>query len=203
MARERLTDPPYSRVLNVFKWLQALLAPVATRIGAVRIGVHMYIGLVTGQILQASSFKSQASRFLLGMSTRAGRAGGAFSGRAINVNESSPVTHQCHVMRWSAHVILNLVEIFRECRATDLRFHLLFARRDATSERARYTARISILESLICRSRKGGRIDADVDKLLALSRKLETGNDNVGYVESDKRGEIGIPWREVLLGRHS
>ncbi|KAF8489671.1 hypothetical protein JB92DRAFT_3012530 [Gautieria morchelliformis] len=86
---------------------------------------------------------------------------------------------------------------------TSLSFHLLFARRDAASERAQFTARISILESLNERLRKGEHIpDAEVEKLTVLSRKMQRGSEVEGQPD-ERGGRKGITWKEALLGREA
>jgi hypothetical protein len=86
---------------------------------------------------------------------------------------------------------------------TTLSFHLLFARRDADSERAQYAARISILQSLIERLREGERIDgAEVEKLMVLSRKSRRGGEVDNQIsEEERRGRVGVTWKEAFLGR--
>ena len=87
---------------------------------------------------------------------------------------------------------------------TSLSFHLLFARRDAASERDQFNARISILESLIERSEGGEHIpDAEVEKLIALSRKMKRGDENDGPIEGDRQRRIGVTWKEALLGKEA
>lgn len=86
---------------------------------------------------------------------------------------------------------------------TSISFHLLFARRDAASERAQFTARISILESLVARLKEGERIpDAEVKKLIVLSRRVQRGDDVDDSFRGDEhQGRIGVTWKEALLGR--
>lgn len=88
---------------------------------------------------------------------------------------------------------------------TSLGFHLLFARRDAASERAQHTARISILESLVERLREGEPIaDAEIEKLTNLSRKLQSGNEGNGtFIGDEHQGRIGVTWKEAFIGRQT
>src|SRR5882724_9183257 len=61
---------------------------------------------------------------------------------------------------------------------TSLAFHLLFVRCNAAAERARYTARISILESLVRRLKTAEPIEAsEIERLTTLSRKLQEGHE--------------------------
>jgi hypothetical protein len=84
---------------------------------------------------------------------------------------------------------------------TSISFHLLFARRDAAAERAQFTARISILESVNERLRNGERIpDAEVEKLTVLSRKMQRGSEVDGQLD-ERGGRTGVTWKETLLGR--
>lgn len=79
-------------------------------------------------------------------------------------------------------------------------FHLLFARRDAAELRARYTARISILESLISRFKQGEQIQAsEIDRLTKLGRKLQEGHETDDLGDSDY-GRENLSWKEVILG---
>lgn len=84
---------------------------------------------------------------------------------------------------------------------TSTSFHLLFARRNAAAERARFTARITILEDLVARLKSGERVpSAEIDRLLLLSRKAQDSNDE-DYL-GDTTGS-STPWKEVFLGRSS
>lgn len=74
-------------------------------------------------------------------------------------------------------------------------------RRDAAAERARYTARISILESLIGRLKTAEPIGtSEIERLTALSRKLEEGHETDDLGHSDHRREESISWKEVFFG---
>lgn len=77
----------------------------------------------------------------------------------------------------------------------------MFARRDAASERAQSDARISILESLVERLKKGEHIpEAEIGKLIVLSRKLQKGDQVAGSSGGER---IGVTWKEAVLGRNA
>ncbi|KAF8525986.1 hypothetical protein BU17DRAFT_83490 [Hysterangium stoloniferum] len=98
----------------------------------------------------------------------------------------------------------HLGQLLTATALTTASFHLLFARRHAAAERARYAARITILESIILRLQAGDQIqDAELNKLIMLSRKVQgENNDEDDLGDSQVRGG-SISWKEVILGRSS
>jgi hypothetical protein len=72
--------------------------------------------------------------------------------------------------------------------------HLLYQRRQAEEDRSHFSAKITILESLISRMNQGERINrGEVDRL----RKL-AGLDTPEHIFMDTRTKIR--WRDVFLG---
>lgn len=78
---------------------------------------------------------------------------------------------------------------------TSISFHLLSARREAMTQRDRYMARITILESLVERLRQKEHIEGEeIDRLLRLSRRPD---------ENSPPGDLtpAVPWKDVVFGR--
>lgn len=98
----------------------------------------------------------------------------------------------------------SLTYVHEATALTSLSFHLLFARRDAAAKHAQFTARITILESLVGRLRTGERVaDAEIDKLTSLSRKIQQGNEDDDLGRSLQPRGPSVSWKEVLLGKLS
>jgi len=93
-------------------------------------------------------------------------------------------------LRFMPHIIYSLA-------LTTFSMHLLYERRAAEEDRAHYSGKISILETLVQDLEQGQAIDSQEAKRL---RKLA--GVSTSHVPKDVgRNQLKIGWREVLLGK--
>jgi len=75
---------------------------------------------------------------------------------------------------------------------------LLFARRQAAADHARYTARITILEDLVAKMKTGEYVPADeINRLLQLGRKAQETEE----IDIAREPTETISWKEVFFGK--
>ncbi|EIM80555.1 uncharacterized protein STEHIDRAFT_125614, partial [Stereum hirsutum FP-91666 SS1] len=93
----------------------------------------------------------------------------------------------------------HLPELIYSVIFSSLSVHLLYQRREATTERHHLNARISILEDLTKRLKTGENVDdTEIERLRRLGREGQKGVDANGVVIV---GDEDIGWKEVFLGR--
>lgn len=92
-------------------------------------------------------------------------------------------------LRFMPHIIFSLA-------LTSFSMHLLYERRAAEEDRAHYSGKISLLETLIQNLEQGQKMDLrEVERLRGLAG-LST-----SHIAAVTRNQPRIGWKEVLLGK--
>lgn len=92
-------------------------------------------------------------------------------------------------LRFMPHIIYSLA-------LTSFSMHLLYERRATEEDRAHYSGKISILETLVRNLEQGQTMDPqEVERL----RKLAGAS--TSHVSETNRNQAKIGWKEVLLGK--
>lgn len=107
----------------------------------------------------------------------------------IRVSASDQDLHLPMSLRFMPHIIYSLA-------LTSFSMHLLYERRAIGEDRAHYSGKISILETLVQSLERGQTMDPqEVERLRKLAG-LST-----SHVAEINRNQSKIGWREVLLGK--
>jgi len=92
-------------------------------------------------------------------------------------------------LRYMPHIVYSLA-------LTSFSMHLLYERRATEEDRAHYSGKISILETLVHNLEQGRTMDArEVERLRKLAGFCTSHVSEIG------RGQSKIGWKEVLLGK--
>lgn len=106
-----------------------------------------------------------------------------------SASDERPFLHLPMSLRFMPHIIYSLA-------LTSFSMHLLYERRAMEEDRAHYSGKISLLETLVQDQEQGQKMDPrEVERLRKLAG-LST-----SHAAEITRNQAGIGWKEVLLGK--